>query len=221
MKAATENLPLVPHSPQRRDPESCLRTDGGKERGKFPTLAGHHGTGDKSSSGAESASGIEPEKGTVIGSVAEKENAAEGRRGRDTGRRRESDTEIKTQTRGENGSETGKERDPGILTEGIMTETEGETVIVTVTVIESETGDGTDLEAGIVTGTGTETVGKTGPGTETGRGREREKGIVETEAEAEKRERRERTVNTILPRRVIKLQKMTRACHSLCFKDTT
>lgn len=229
LKVATENLPLVLRSPPKRDQESCLRTDGGKERGKSPMLAGNHGTGARASHGAESESGIEAERGTAIGSVAERETAAEGRRGRDTGRQRESDTGIKTQTRGETGRETGTETetDLGIQTEGITTATEGETVTVIVIVIvtvsesesESETGDGTDPEAGIVIGT--ETVGKTGAGTETGRGIEIETGIGGTEAEAGKRERRKRTINMIPPRRVIKLQKMTRARHSLCFMDTT
>lgn len=234
-KVATETLPLVLHSPLRRDPKSCLRSGGGREKGRSPMLAGNHGTGARASSGAESESGIEAERGTVIRSVAEKETAAEGGRGRDTGRQRESDTGIKKQTRGETGRETETETDQGTLTEGITTVTEGETGIgigigtetVIVIVIErgsgsgrgSEKGDGTDPEAETVIGT--ETVGKTGAGTETGRGIEKETGIVGTEAEAEKRERRRRTINTIPPRRVIKLQKMTRARHSLCFMDTT
>lgn len=241
LKVATESPPLALYSPLRRDPKSCLRSGGGREKGRSPMLAGSHGTGARASSGAESESGIEAERGTVIRTVAEKETAAEGGRGRDTGRQRESDTGIKKQTRGETGIETKTETetDQGILTEGITTVTEGGTGIVIVTAIEiviaivivivieresesgsgSEKGDGTDPEAETVIGT--ETVGKTGAGTETGRGTETETGIVGTEAEAEKRERTRRTINMIPPRRVIKLQKMTRACHSLCFTDTT
>lgn len=126
LKEGTENLLLVPHNPQKRDRGSCLRIAGGKESGKSPTLAGHHGIGARESGGAESESGTEAEKGTGIESVAEKEIAAEGGRVRGTGRRRESDTGIKKQTRGETGSETGKGTGPGkeILTGGTTTVTE-------------------------------------------------------------------------------------------------
>lgn len=235
-KEGTENLLLVPHNPLKRDRRKCLKTGGGKESGKSHTVADRHGTGARASGGAESKSGIEVKKGTAIGSVAEKETAAEGGRARGKGeRRRERDTGIKTRIRGETGRETGKETDQGILTEGTMTGTEGETVTesANATVNESETRDGTDPEAG----NATETVGKTGAGTETGRGREigtgtktktgtktgtkTKTGIVGTGVEAEKKERRKRTVSMIHPRRMTKQHKMTRKCPSLCLINTT
>lgn len=225
---------MVHHNHLKRDQESSQRTAGGKETGKSSTLADCHGTEARQSGGAESESGIEAEKGIAIGIGS----AAEGRRVRGTGRQRESDTEIKTQKRGETGRETGKETDPEILTEETMNGKEEETVTENVTVIESETRDETNPEAG--NATGTEIVGKTGAGTRTRTGtgtetrRERERGtgtgnetgtktktgVVGTGAGAEKRERRKRIVNITHPRKVIKLQTMKRACPSLCFLDT-
>lgn len=226
---ATENL-LHLCNPPKREQGRRPRTAGGKETGK-PTVADRHGTGAKSSAGAEIV--IEAKKESVSKSEAEKGSAAGGRRARGTGRRRESDTEIKMQRKGEIGKET--ETEPEILTGGIMTATEEETATVSGNERETEKRDATDPEArsgtGTETETETETAGKTGAeietetvteigtgtesGTETeigtGTGKKTKRGIVMMGAEAKKSERRKKT-NMVHPRRVKNMQKMQKAC---------